>query len=182
VKFSPTAIPEVVVLEPQVFTDERGFFMETWQLEKFAAAGIKTQFVQANHSSSKQWVLRGLHFQIQQPQGKLVRVLAGEVFDVAIDLRRSSRYFKRWVSVSLSASNRKMIWVPPGFAHGFLVTSEHAEVSYYCTDYYAPQYERSVVWNDRELDIPWPLPANTAPILNTKDAAADSLNAIEYFP
>ena len=180
-KFVPTSIPDAVLIEPRVFSDERGYFMETWQIEKFAAAGIKAQFVQANHSASKQWVLRGLHYQIQQPQGKLVRALAGEVFDVIVDLRRSSKYFKQFVAVTLSAANRRILWVPPGFAHGFLVTSEHAEVTYYCTDYYAPQYERSLAWDDATLGIPWPLPIGARPILNEKDAIAPRLDAVEYF-
>jgi len=124
-KVLPTSIPDVVVIEPRTFQDERGFFMETWQLQKFSAAGIDAKFVQANHSSSRQWVLRGLHYQIQQPQGKLVRVLVGEIFDVVIDLRRSSPQFRQVVTESLSATNRRMLWVPPGFAHGFLVTSEY---------------------------------------------------------
>jgi len=180
-KFSPTAIPDVVLIEPRVFADARGFFMETWQNAKFAAAGIHVEFVQANHSSSKQWVLRGLHYQIQQPQGKLVRVLSGEVFDVAVDLRRSSKTFGRWVGETLSQANRRMLWVPPGFAHGFLVVSESAEVGYYCTDYYAPQYERSLAWNDATLQISWPL-AGAHPVLNDKDAQAPGFDAIEYFP
>jgi len=181
-KVLPTSIPDVVVIEPRTFQDERGFFMETWQLQKFSAAGIDAKFVQANHSSSRQWVLRGLHYQIQQPQGKLVRVLVGEIFDVVIDLRRSSPQFRQVVTESLSATNRRMLWVPPGFAHGFLVTSERAEDSYYCTDYYAPQFERSLVWNDATLQIVWPLPQGTMPILNDKDASARSLGAIETFP
>lgn len=180
-RFTPTAIPDVVLIEPRVFSDARGFFMETWQMQKFAAAGIHVSFVQANHSSSKRWVLRGLHYQNPQPQGKLVRVLSGDVFDVAVDLRRSSKTFKQSVSVELSSENRRMLWVPPGFAHGFLVTGDHAEVSYYCTDYYAPQFERSVAWNDPGLNIGWPLPPNVAPILNDKDAAATSLDNAEYF-
>lgn len=180
-QFTPTAIPDVVLIEPRAFADPRGFFMETWQLQKFAAAGIEVNFVQANHSSSKRWVLRGLHYQILQPQGKLVRVLSGEVFDVAVDLRRSSKTFKQAISVELSATNRRMLWVPPGFAHGFLVTSDHAEVGYYCTDYYAPQYERSVAWNDPHINISWPLPPNVVPVLNDKDGAAPSLEDVEYF-
>jgi dTDP-4-dehydrorhamnose 3,5-epimerase len=180
--FSPTAITDVVLIEPSVFRDDRGSFMETWQLKKFAAAGIDANFVQANHSVSKQWVLRGLHYQIQQPQGKLVRVLAGEVFDVAVDIRRSSATFGRFVHAILSAENRRMLWVPQGFAHGFLVTSERAEVSYYCTDYYAPQFERGLVWNDATLGIAWPLPAGARPVLNDKDAVAQNMAAIEYFP
>ncbi|HYM34955.1 MAG TPA: dTDP-4-dehydrorhamnose 3,5-epimerase [Steroidobacteraceae bacterium] len=180
-KFLPTEIPDVVLIEPRVFADDRGFFMETWQLEKFFAAGIKANFVQGNHSASKQWVLRGLHYQIQQPQGKLVRAIVGEVFDAVVDLRRSSKHFKKTVSAVLSANNRRMLWVPPGFAHGFLVTSEHAEVSYYCTDYYAPQFERSVAWNDPTLGIAWPIPTGVRPILNDKDAAAPRLSDAETF-
>jgi dTDP-4-dehydrorhamnose 3,5-epimerase len=137
--------------------------------------------VQANHSVSKQWVLRGLHYQIKQPQGKLVRVLVGEVFDVAVDIRRSSPTFGRFVSATLSADNRRMLWVPAGFAHGFLVTSERAEVSYYCTDYYAPQFERSLLWSDATLAIPWPLPPSQRPVLNEKDASARSVSDIECF-
>jgi dTDP-4-dehydrorhamnose 3,5-epimerase len=180
-KFLPTAIADVVLLEPRVFTDARGYFMETWQLQKFAVAGIQANFVQANHSASKQWVLRGLHYQIQQPQGKLVRVLAGEVFDVAVDIRRTSKTFGQWVGVTLSATNRNMLWVPPGFAHGFLAMSEHVEFGYYCTDYYAPQYERCLAWNDPTVGVAWPLPTNIAPVLNDKDSAAQSLQEIECF-
>jgi dTDP-4-dehydrorhamnose 3,5-epimerase len=181
-KFISTAIPDVVLIEPQSFADARGSFMETWQLKKFAAAGINADFVQANHSSSKQWVLRGLHYQIQQPQGKLVRVLMGEVFDVAVDIRRSSKTFGQWIGVTLSANNQRMLWVPPGFAHGFLAMSEQVEFSYYCTDYYAPEYERTLAWNDSSLKIDWPLPPNTQPILNGKDATAPHLGQIECFP
>ncbi len=179
--FFPTSIPDVVRIEPRVFTDDRGSFMEAWQLEKFSAAGIDVAFVQANHSVSKQWVLRGLHYQIHRPQGKLVRVLAGEVLDVAVDLRRSSPTFGRFVNEMLSAENRRMLWVPAGFAHGFLVTSERAEVSYYCTDYYAPQFERTLQWNDATLNVPWPLQEGMEPLLNDKDAAGTSFDKIEYF-
>jgi dTDP-4-dehydrorhamnose 3,5-epimerase len=182
VKFLPTAIPDVVVIEPRSFKDARGSFMETWQLKKFAAAGIQADFVQANHSSSTQWVLRGLHYQIQQPQGKLVRVLMGEVFDVAVDIRRSSKTFGQWVGVTLSADEQRMLWVPPGFAHGFLALSEQVEFGYYCTDYYAPEYERSLAWNDPLLRIDWPLPINIQPILNGKDAGAPHMDQIECFP
>jgi dTDP-4-dehydrorhamnose 3,5-epimerase len=181
-KFLPTSIADVVLIEPRVFSDDRGSFMETWQLQKFAAAGIQSSFVQANHSTSKQWVLRGLHYQIRQPQGKLIRVLAGEIFDVAVDLRRSSKTFGNFVTEILSAANRRMLWVPPGFAHGFLVTSERAEVGYYCTDYYAPQYERSLIWNDASLNIAWPLPKDVQPLLNDKDSTAQTLKQSEYFP
>jgi dTDP-4-dehydrorhamnose 3,5-epimerase len=181
-KFLPTAVPDVVLIEPRVFSDTRGHFMETWQLQKFATAGIQANFVQANHSVSKQWVLRGLHYQIQQPQGKLVRVLVGEVFDVAVDIRRSSKTFGRWIGVTLSASNRHMLWVPPGFAHGFLALTDQVEFGYYCTDYYAPQYERSLAWNDTAVGVSWPLPPGVEPILNDKDRDAPHLNAIECFP
>jgi dTDP-4-dehydrorhamnose 3,5-epimerase len=180
-KISPTAIPDVALIEPRLFSDTRGHFMETWQLQKFSAAGIHANFVQANHSISKQWVLRGLHYQIQQPQGKLVRVLVGEVFDVAVDIRRSSKTFGRWIGVTLSASNRHMLWVPPGFAHGFLALTDQVEFGYYCTDYYAPQYERTLAWNDATVGVSWPLPSGVEPILNDKDRDAPRLNDIECF-
>ena len=150
-KFLPTAIPDIVLVEPRVFGDARGTFMETWQLQKLAAAGINANFVQANHSTSKQWVLRGLHYQVKHPQGKLVRVLSGEVFDVAVDLRRSSKTFGHWVGTVLTAGHPLMLWVPAGFAHGFLAMSEQVEFSYYCTDYYAPQHERTLAWDDPSL-------------------------------
>jgi dTDP-4-dehydrorhamnose 3,5-epimerase len=181
-KFTATSIPGVVLIEPRIFTDDRGLFMETWQLQKFAAAGIDAAFVQGNQSASKRHVLRGLHYQIQQPQGKLVRALAGEIFDVVVDIRRSSPTFGQVVTATLTAENRHTLWVPPGFAHGFLVLSEFAEVCYYCTDYYAPQYERSLRWNDPKLRIEWPLPAGSRPVLNQKDESAPTFDAIEYFP
>lgn len=180
-KFIPTAIPDVVLIEPRAYADDRGAFMETWQLQKFAAAGIDVHFVQANQSVSKRHVLRGLHYQIQQPQGKLVRALTGEIFDVAVDIRRSSPTFGRVVTAVLSGDNHHALWVPPGFAHGFLVLSERAVVGYYCTDYYAPQFERSLRWNDPTLAIAWPLPAGSVPVLNGKDAEAQSFAEIEYF-
>jgi dTDP-4-dehydrorhamnose 3,5-epimerase len=180
--FSRTRLPDVMVVEPRVFEDARGFFMETWAARKFAAGGIEAAFVQDNHSASRQWVLRGLHYQIQQPQGKLVRVTHGEVFDVAVDMRRASPSFGRWVGERLSASNRKMMWVPPGFAHGFLVMSEQVEFMYKCTDYYAPEHERALLWNDPEVGIDWPLPAGVEPIVSPKDEAASTLAQAERFP
>jgi dTDP-4-dehydrorhamnose 3,5-epimerase len=181
-KFTRTSLPDVVIVEPRVFEDARGFFMETWEARKFAAGGIAANFVQDNHSSSRQWVLRGLHYQIRQPQGKLVRVTQGEVFDVAVDLRKSSPTFGRWVGEYLSESNRKMMWVPPGFAHGFLVMSERVEFMYKCTDYYAPESERALLWSDSAIGIQWPLPAGVDPIVSAKDEVASSLAQAECFP
>ncbi|MGE3804570.1 MAG: dTDP-4-dehydrorhamnose 3,5-epimerase [Gemmataceae bacterium] len=168
-KFTATAIPEVIEIEPQVFGDARGFFMETYQVQKFAAAGIDATFVQDNHSGSRRGILRGLHYQYRQAQGKLVRVVAGEVFDVAVDLRRSSATFARWAGVRLSAENKRQLWIPPGFAHGFYVLSEWAEVSYKASDFYAPQFEATVLWNDPELGIEWPLVDGQPPQLADKD-------------
>jgi dTDP-4-dehydrorhamnose 3,5-epimerase len=181
-KFIPTELPEVVLIEPRVFGDARGFFMETWEQAKFAAAGIEANFVQDNHSASSRWVLRGLHFQLHRPQGKLVRVIRGEVFDVAVDVRRSSPTFGRWVAETLSAENKRMLWVPPGFAHGFLVLSEQAEFAYKCTDFYDPQSERSLRWNDAQLGIEWPLPAGVQPVLAAKDGNAASLATLDCYP
>jgi dTDP-4-dehydrorhamnose 3,5-epimerase len=168
-KFTPTAIKDVALIEPQVFGDRRGFFMETWRADKFAAAGIDLPFVQDNHSSSGRGILRGLHYQVKRPQGKLVRVISGEVYDVAVDIRRDSPTFGKWVGVALSAANRLMLWVPPGFAHGFYVMSEQAEFVYKCTEFYAPEYERGIRWNDPELAIIWPIAAGAAPVLSAKD-------------
>jgi dTDP-4-dehydrorhamnose 3,5-epimerase len=180
-KAIPTAIPEVVVLEPQVFGDARGFFFESWNRRAFAqAAGRDWEFVQDNHSASARGVLRGLHYQVRQPQGKLVRVVAGEVYDVAVDLRRASPTFGRWVGERLSAENHRMLWVPPGFAHGFLVLSDRAEFLYKATDYYAPQHERTLLWNDPALGIAWPLEGE--PLLKPKDAAGALLAQAETFP
>lgn len=165
-----TALPEIVILEPQVFGDERGFFMETYQARQFEALGIPTQFLQDNHSGSRQGILRGLHYQIRQAQGKLVRVIAGEIFDVAVDLRKASPTFGQWVGATLSAQNKQMIWIPPGFAHGFYVLSAWAEIVYKATDYYAPEWERSILWNDPELGIRWPLVDQQPPTLSAKDA------------
>ena len=176
----PTAIPEVRILEPRVFGDARGFFLESWNARAFAIAGIRAEFVQDNHSRSAKNVLRGLHYQIRQPQGKLIRVIAGEVFDVAVDLRRSSPTFKRWVGVALSAENKRMAWIPAGFAHGYLVLSDFAEVLYKATDYYAPEHERSIAWNDPDLAIEWPLTG--APVLSAKDAAGARFRDAEVYP
>lgn len=176
----PTAIPEVIVLEPKIFGDDRGFFFESFNAKAFAeATGLKRDFVQDNHSKSAKHVLRGLHYQIQQPQGKLVRVLQGEVFDVAVDLRKSSKKFGQWVGVHLSAENKKQLWVPEGFAHGFVVLSETAEFLYKTTDYYAPEYERSLLWNDPTLAIPWPI--EIEPILAAKDVNGKQLSEADLF-
>ncbi len=180
--FIPTEIPDVIVIEPRVFGDERGFFMETWHAQKFAEAGLDASFVQDNHSKSARGILRGLHFQVQQPQGKLVRVVAGEVFDVAVDLRESSATFGQWTGITLSANNKRMLWVPPGFAHGFYVTSESAEFVYKCTDFYAPEHERSLRWDDPDLAIDWPLVDNQSPLLSNKDADGNFFGEIEYYP
>jgi dTDP-4-dehydrorhamnose 3,5-epimerase len=181
-EFEPTAIPDVVLIRPKVFGDARGFFLESWEERKFAAAGIDAHFVQDNHSRSGRHILRGLHYQIQHPQGKLVRVVSGAVFDVAVDIRRSSPTFGRWVGVTLSAENHHMLWVPPGFAHGFVVLSDSADFLYRCTDFYAPQHERAVLWNDPDLGVKWPLPPGAEPVLSTKDAAAKHLREAEVFP
>ena len=181
-EFEPTEIPEVVLIRPRIFGDARGFFLESWEEQKFATAGIAAKFVQDNHSRSACHILRGLHYQIQNTQGKLVRVVNGEVFDVAVDIRRSSPTFGRWVGRALSAENHHMLWVPPGFAHGFLVLSESADFLYRCTDFYSPAHERSIAWNDPELNIAWPLPRDVAPILSSKDAVAVQFREAECFP
>jgi dTDP-4-dehydrorhamnose 3,5-epimerase len=164
----PTAIPEVLILEPKVFGDARGFFFESYNARAFAqATGLDVNFVQDNHSRSARGVLRGLHYQLKQPQGKLVRVVRGSVYDVAVDVRKSSPTFGRWVGVELSASNQRQMWVPAGFAHGFLVTSDSADFLYKTTDYYAPEYERCIAWNDPAIGIEWPL--DGVPALSAKD-------------
>jgi len=174
-----TQHPEVLLLRPKVFGDARGFFFESYNRKAFTELGIDTEFVQDNHSRSAKGVLRGLHYQIRQPQGKLVRVAAGEVFDVAVDLRRSSPHFGRVATFRLSAETHEMAWIPPGFAHGFLVLSEFAEFLYKTTDYYAPQFERSLLWNDPTLAIAWPLEGE--PLLSVKDRAALPLAECEVF-
>lgn len=177
-----TALPEVLILEPQVFGDERGFFYESFNARRFAeATGVTRDFVQDNHSRSARGVLRGLHYQLQQAQGKLVRVSAGEVYDVAVDVRRSSPNFGKWVGVHLSAENKRQLWVPEGFAHGFLVLSEYAEFLYKTTDYYAPAHERCIRWDDQQLAIDWPLEGLT-PQLSAKDQQGLSLQDAETFP
>ncbi len=177
---TPTAIPEVLVLEPKVFGDARGFFYESFNARDFAqATGLNTHFVQDNHSKSAKGVLRGLHYQIQHPQGKLVRVVQGEVFDVAVDLRQSSPTFGQWVGVTLSADNHKQLWVPPGFAHGFVVLSELAEFLYKTTDYWHPDHERSLLWNDPTVGIQWPI--DFEPQLAAKDAAGKVFAEAEKF-
>jgi len=180
-KTIPTEIPDVIIIEPQVFNDERGFFVETWNRNRFKEIGINEDFVQDNHSKSPRGTLRGLHYQISQPQGKLVRVIAGEVFDIAVDIRKSSPTFKKWVGVTLSAENKKMLWIPPGFAHGFYVTSETAEFTYKCTDFYAPEYERSIRWDDHDINISWPITDNEQPLLSAKDMNASTFKNADLF-
>lgn len=175
-----TRLPGVMIIEPKVFGDERGFFMESWNARAFSELGIKGPWVQDNHSRSARGVLRGLHYQVQQTQGKLVRVTAGSVYDVAVDVRRSSAHFGQWVGVELSAENKRMLWVPPGFAHGFLTLSESADFQYKCTDYYAPEWERSILWNDPAIGIDWPLDG-IEPALSAKDAAGSLLAEAETF-
>jgi dTDP-4-dehydrorhamnose 3,5-epimerase len=178
---TPTDIPEVLVLEPRVFGDDRGFFLESYNEQAFREkTGVTLPFVQDNHSKSVKYVLRGLHYQIQQAQGKLVRAIAGEIYDVAVDLRQSSPTFGQWVGVSLSADNKRQLWVPPGFAHGFLVVSDSAEVLYKTTDYYAPAHERSLLWSDPSIGITWNL--DREPILSPKDQAATPLAQAEVYP
>jgi len=177
----PTEIPEVLIIEPKVFEDDRGFFFESFNRRAFAEkTGMEADFVQDNHSRSSQNVLRGLHYQIQQPQGKLVRVVAGAVFDVAVDIRKSAPTFGKWVGCLLSAENKRLLWVPVGFAHGFLVVSQTAEVLYKTTDYYAPAHERCILWNDPDLAINWELTAT--PVLSAKDQAGQPFKAAELFP
>ena len=179
-KATPLSIPDVVLFEPQVFGDERGFFFESFNQAKFEAAiGRPVHFVQDNHSRSVKNVLRGLHYQIQQPQGKLVRVVQGEVFDVAVDIRQSSPTFGQWVGAVLSAENKRQLWVPEGFAHGFVVTSDSAEFLYKTTDYWAPAFERSIVWNDVAIGIVWPIEGE--PALSAKDQQARLLAQAEHF-
>ncbi len=176
-----TAIPDVKIIEPKVFGDDRGFFYESFNHKRFEdAIGRKVEFVQDNHSRSTHGVLRGLHYQIRQPQGKLVRVVVGEVFDVAVDLRKSSPTFGQWVGVTLSAENKRQLWVPEGFAHGFVVTSDVAEFLYKTTDYYAPEHERCIAWNDPDLAIAWPIEGE--PALSGKDACGGVLATAECFP
>jgi len=175
----PTSLKDVVILEPKVFGDARGFFFEAYNEAAFGALGLPTRFAQDNHSGSRKGVLRGLHYQLQRPQGKLVRVLRGEIFDVAVDLRRDSAQFGQWFGLALSAENRRMLWIPAGFGHGFLVTSDFAEVAYKATELYAPEHERSILWNDPAIGIEWPLEGS--PTLSAKDAAGVLLADAETY-
>lgn len=180
IKVTPTEIPDVLVLEPKVFTDPRGFFLETYNRRTFKeATGVDANFVQDNLSFSVRNVIRGLHYQIRQPQAKLVQVLAGDIYDVVVDLRRRSPTFRKWTGTHLSGGTHRTLWVPAGFAHGFLVCSEHAIVHYKVTDYYAPEHERTILWNDHELAIKWPLEGD--PVLNDKDARGQDFRAAELF-
>lgn len=176
----PTALPDVVLIAPKVFGDDRGYFYESWNRRTLAGLGIEADFVQDNHSRSQKNVLRGLHYQIEHAQGKLIRVIAGEVFDVAVDLRRSSPTFGKWAAFTLSADDKQMAWIPPGFAHGFCVTSDSAEFLYKTTDYWNPAHERTLLWNDPALGIPWPIAG--APILAAKDAAGIPLADADTYP
>lgn len=179
--FTATKIPEVVLITPKVFEDSRGFFMETYREDSFISANISCKFVQENHSASHRGVLRGLHYQIQQAQGKLVRAIAGDIFDVAVDIRRSSPTFGQWVGMVLSAENKLQLWIPAGFAHGFYVLSERAEVCYKVTDYYATEWDRSILWNDPQLGIEWPLIEGLAPQLSAKDVNAKRMAQAELY-
>lgn len=179
-QFVKLEIPEVILIQPDVYTDERGFFFESWQKIKFEKEGICDEFVQDNHSKSSKNVLRGLHYQIQHPQGKLIRVIVGEVYDIAVDLRKKSPTFGKWVGTYLSADNFGMLWIPPKFAHGFLVLSDSAEFVYKTTDFYAPQYERTILWNDPQIGINWPL-NDGLPLLSSKDLDGKLLNESEVF-
>jgi dTDP-4-dehydrorhamnose 3,5-epimerase len=174
-KFHKTEIPEVILISPEVFGDDRGFFLETYRENMYFDAGINYKFVQDNHSGSSQGILRGLHFQSQHSQGKIVRVVKGEIFDVAVDIRRESPTFGKWVGAHLSDENKNQLWIPPKFAHGFYVISSWAEVCYKATDYYAPDHEKSIVWNDPDININWPLVNGQSPILSQKDKAGISL-------
>ena len=176
----PTSIPEVLMLEPTAYEDERGYFMETFRASDFQKNDVNVDFVQDNQSKSKQGTLRGLHYQLNFPQGKLIRVIHGEIFDVAVDLRKSASTFGCWVGAKLSSKNKKQLWVPAGFAHGFYVLSEEAEVFYKCTEYYHPEHDRNLLWNDEELAIEWPL-IHSAPILSAKDQQASPFSKADLF-
>ncbi len=180
-KFEATQHPEVLVIQPQVYKDQRGFFFESYQKERFINAGIIHEFVQDNHSSSKQHTLRGLHYQVSHVQGKLVRVVIGEIYDVAVDLRQSSPHFGKWVGIYLSAENKHQIWIPPGFGHGFLTLSEKADVVYKATDYYDPAGDRCIRWDDPDLAIEWPIPAGAQPIISDKDQQGTPFSQAEVF-
>ncbi len=180
-KIIPTELPDVLLVQPQVFPDARGFFMETYHARKLAEQGFAAEFVQDNHSRSQQGTLRGLHYQIRHPQGKLLRVVNGEIFDVAVDIRHYSPTFGRWTGVILSAENKRQLWVPPGFAHGIYTLSGVADLLYKVTDYYAPEWERTILWNDPQLGIAWPLIDGQLPILSAKDVQGQPLVQAEVF-
>lgn len=180
-EFVPTKIPDVVLVKPKIYEDPRGYFMETYRADRFSTGGIPQAFVQENQSRSQKGVLRGLHYQIRHAQGKLVRVISGEIFDIAVDIRRASPTFGQWVGIILSAENRQQLWVPEGFAHGLYVTSDSAEVVYKVTDFYAPEWERSILWNDPQIGIEWPLLRDLPPILSTKDDNGKPLAEAEIF-
>ena len=169
-QFIPTAIPDVILIKPEIFGDSRGYLLETYQARKFSEAGIDEIFVQDNHSGSQKGTLRGLHYQIQHPQGKLIKVVVGEIFDVAVDIRQKSTTFGKWVGASLSSENRHQLWVPPGFAHGFYVISEWAEVFYKTTDFYAPEHERSICWHDPTIGVEWPLLPGVKILISDRDS------------
>ncbi|NWH06024.1 dTDP-4-dehydrorhamnose 3,5-epimerase [Desulfobacter latus] len=180
-KYIKLEIPDVVLIEPEVFGDHRGFFMETFRMDEFNKKVQDAQFVQDNHSMSGKGILRGLHYQIKHPQGKLVRVIEGEVFDVAVDIRKSSPYFGKWVGKTISAENKRMLWIPPGFAHGFYVLSDMAQFIYKCTDYYAPEFEQSILWSDKDIGIEWPVTNIEAPVLSLKDENGACFQDAEVF-
>jgi dTDP-4-dehydrorhamnose 3,5-epimerase len=178
-KYKPLSIPDIVLMKPEVFGDHRGYFMETFRQDDFNKNIGPYTFVQDNHSKSTKGILRGLHYQIKQSQGKLVRVTSGRVFDVAVDIRKASPWFGKWVGETLSAENKSMLWIPPGFAHGFYVLSDEAEFTYKCTDYYAPEHERSILWNDPEIAVNWPI--DTDPVLSPKDEKGLPFGSAEVF-
>jgi dTDP-4-dehydrorhamnose 3,5-epimerase len=181
-EFEPTAIPDVILIKPKVFKDARGHFFESWTERTFAAAGLDLKFVQDNENRSERHVLRGLHYQLTKPQGKLVRVVTGAVFDVAVDLRRSSPTYGRWVGAELSADNHHLLWVPEGFAHGFMVLSESVHFLYKCTQFYFPQDEHAIRWDDADLGIRWPLPTGVTPVISGRDAAAGAFREAQVYP
>jgi len=180
-QFSSTTLPGVILIEPKVFEDDRGFFFESYHEKRFSEQGLSLEFCQDNHSRSKKGALRGLHYQIHQAQGKLIRVVIGEIYDVAVDIRKSSPSFGQWMGMYLSAENKKQLFVPPGFAHGFYVVSDWAEVLYKATDYYAPEWERTLLWNDPQVNVSWPLSPGDRPILSPKDAAGIPLEQAEVY-
>jgi dTDP-4-dehydrorhamnose 3,5-epimerase len=181
-RFTKAALTDVLIIEPEIHGDDRGFFMETFRADLFRTQGIELPFVQDNHSRSQRGSLRGLHYQLNFPQGKLLRVVSGEIYDVVVDIRRSSPTFGNWISLVLSSENKKMIWIPPVFAHGFLTLSESAEVIYKTTDYYSPENERSILWSDPEIGIDWPLDRVPEVILSARDRSAPTLSAAEVYP